>query len=249
MGPRRRSLGTPPLLELPGVVAGAPAIHTPEGHLDGAAQASHAQSGPRDEQHEHERRQGRARDRHSRHHRESPRTESPHAQDEVAEVHSRVTCDGCGRGPPLFGRVMSCSECDNFDLCLHCYRRRAHPRAHLFHPRRAEATGVMAEMLLRLMEDEMLQEALRRSEGAGAQELSESKAAEVLSQLPRVPWVAPKCAGEQEEEGEECPLCLEEYAQGEEVLKLPCCHVFHEGCLGPWFKRSLSCPMCKRELP
>jgi hypothetical protein len=32
------------------------------------------------------------------------------------------------------------------------------------------------------------------------------------------------------------------------VLKLHCRHLFHEGCLGPWLTKSLTCPMCKAEV-
>jgi len=153
--------------------------------------------------------------------------------------------------------------------------RLGHPRGHRFVPRMssmpagpgmamsgagalgpmlAQGRGRMAGVLLRLLETEMLHEALRQStEGDGAQEETpedkEPRSAEVLSMLPRINWYHPS-----EKEGrpthncEECALCLEEYVKGEEVLKLPCRHLFHEGCLGPWFTKSLTCPLCKQEV-
>jgi hypothetical protein len=114
----------------------------------------------------------------------------------------------------------------------------------------------MASILLRLLESELLYEALRQSsdpEGPveETQEEKEMRSAEVLSTLDRIRYAAAseKCNKENlHASSEECALCLEEYSPGEEVLKLPCRHIFHEGCLGPWFTKSLTCPMCKFEV-
>lgn len=200
-------------------------------------------------------------------------------ENEDVEFHAHVTCDGCGMGPPLYGEVMKCTECADFDFCARCYRDRdrlGHPRSHRFVPRSSSVhrgsvpsmsgaghlgpllshgRGQMAGVLLHLLEAEMLYEALRQSAAAdGIEEETpedkELRSAEVLSTLPRIGWHPPS---EKDEDGhahncEECALCLEEYVRGEEVLKLPCRHLFHEGCLGPWFTRSLTCPLCKQEV-
>lgn len=180
------------------------------------------------------------------------------------EVHPHVTCDGCGAGPPIFGQVMKCNDCDDFDFCYHCYQERdriGHPRDHRFVPRSAAVAehgampmmaaghGPMAGILLRLLEAELLYEALRQSsEPDGVveetQEEKEMRSAEVLSTMERIRYAASA-----DHPDEECSLCLEEYTLGEELLKLPCRHLFHEGCLGPWFTRSLTCPLCKQEVP
>lgn len=78
------------------------------------------------------------------------------------------------------------------------------------------------------------------------QEELELRAAEVLSSLDRMMY-DPASAKDMERD-EECSLCLEEYCKGEELLFLPCKHVYHEACLGPWLVRSLTCPLCKRDL-
>ena len=62
-------------------------------------------------------------------------------------------------------------------------------------------------------------------------------APQVFSTIPRIKWCGEK---------EECSLCLEEFAKGEELLKLKCSHVFHEQCLGPWVLKSRECPLCKQ---
>eukprot|EP01062_Namystynia_karyoxenos_P075935 TRINITY_DN737_c3_g1_i2.p1 TRINITY_DN737_c3_g1~~TRINITY_DN737_c3_g1_i2.p1 ORF type:complete len:389 (+),score=54.92 TRINITY_DN737_c3_g1_i2:71-1168(+) len=45
--------------------------------------------------------------------------------------------------------------------------------------------------------------------------------------------------------GEGCTICLDDWAEGAEVLTLPCFHVFHTGCVETWLERSSLCPMCK----
>merc|ERR1719326_1470613 len=109
----------------------------------------------------------------------------------------------------------------------------------------------MAGILLRLLEAELLHEALRQSDpeetAQETQEEKELRSAEVLSTLTRIRYGHDK-DGLDAASCEECALCLEEYTRGEEVLKLPCRHLFHEGCLGPWFTKSLTCPICKQEV-
>jgi len=176
---------------------------------------------------------------------------SAEAENDDMALHP-VTCDGCGAGPPLAGRVMKCVECDDYDLCARCYAhqdRTGHPRGHQFRQRvTGEDPELSRQLMLRVLESTMIREALRRSsEGdvdqeSAAQELAEVRAVETISALPRVTWAA----GAPQSKCSECALCLEEYTEGEEVLQLSCAHLFHEGCIGPWFAKSLSCPLCQK---
>lgn len=177
--------------------------------------------------------------------------------DDDGEVHPHVTCDGCRQGPPLMGRVMHCADCEDFDLCARCYSNidnLDHPRGHRFHPRRPQPAGHRGSsaMLLRMLENAMLGEALRRSvEGENSPEeqraRNEQRGREVLAKLPRQAWCANKLQDSDGSQSGECALCLEDYEHGEEVLKLPCAHYFHENCVRPWFAKSLLCPLCQRE--
>jgi len=174
---------------------------------------------------------------------------------EESEVHPSVTCDGCGRGPPLFGRVMKCVDCEDFDFCARCYASRyGHPPDHQFRLRQATGTRTRrSEALLHFLEDEMLQEALRRStqdeQGpAQKEQAAAEQAAAILAKLSRVPWTPPPQGVSEEDGQQECALCLEEYTQGEEVVQLDCGHQFHEQCLGPWLRKSALCPMCRHDL-
>mmetsp|Transcript_71002 Transcript_71002/g.153014 ORF Transcript_71002/g.153014 Transcript_71002/m.153014 type:complete len:225 (+) Transcript_71002:114-788(+) len=190
--------------------------------------------------------------------------------DEDEEVHHRVTCDGCGAGPPLVGPVMNCVDCEDFDFCGRCYRGRdrlGHPRGHHFHARQAAASGggvgrlgprsrgggagsAPSHLLLHVLESAMLSEALRRSaeepasasDPAAAAAAAEERAREVISNMPRHNWSKADTG-----DCSECALCLEEYESGEEVLRLPCDHFFHEECIAPWFAKSVLCPLCQRD--
>jgi len=177
---------------------------------------------------------------------------SAEAANDEMELHL-VTCDGCGAGPPLAGRVMRCVECDDYDLCARCYAdpdRNGHPRGHQFRQHVTEDPALSRQLMLRVLESTMLREALHRSSErdadreAAEKELAEVRAVETISALPHVTWAS----GAQQNKCSECALCLEEYIEGEEVLKLPCSHLFHEGCIGPWFVKSLSCPLCQKEV-
>uniref|UniRef100_A0A7N0V2Z2 RING-type domain-containing protein n=1 Tax=Kalanchoe fedtschenkoi TaxID=63787 RepID=A0A7N0V2Z2_KALFE len=47
---------------------------------------------------------------------------------------------------------------------------------------------------------------------------------------------------------EECAICITEYEAGDELLTLPCLHLYHKPCITPWLTNNKICPMCKRDL-
>jgi hypothetical protein len=48
---------------------------------------------------------------------------------------------------------------------------------------------------------------------------------------------------------DECTICLDEFAPGDRLRKLPCDHVFHSNCIAKWLvERSATCPLCKLDL-
>ncbi|KAK7346986.1 hypothetical protein VNO80_21510 [Phaseolus coccineus] len=50
-----------------------------------------------------------------------------------------------------------------------------------------------------------------------------------------------------EENKEKCPICLEEFKNGEEIGKLhSCVHKFHLDCIKTWLNRKNLCPVCRR---
>ncbi|CAM0151457.1 unnamed protein product [Urochloa decumbens] len=49
----------------------------------------------------------------------------------------------------------------------------------------------------------------------------------------------------------ECTICLEDYAPGDELSVMPCTygHRYHQGCLAAWLERDNVCPLCRHALP
>ncbi|MEN2497891.1 MAG: hypothetical protein MHMPM18_002222 [Marteilia pararefringens] len=44
----------------------------------------------------------------------------------------------------------------------------------------------------------------------------------------------------------ECPVCLEAFADDERIRILACRHTFHSDCIITWLERNTSCPMCRK---
>ncbi|OQR74406.1 E3 ubiquitin-protein ligase Arkadia-like, partial [Tropilaelaps mercedesae] len=42
-----------------------------------------------------------------------------------------------------------------------------------------------------------------------------------------------------------CTICLTEYEVSEEVRRLPCMHLFHQGCIDRWLATDKRCPVCR----
>ncbi|GLB03104.1 hypothetical protein AtubIFM57258_007679 [Aspergillus tubingensis] len=46
-----------------------------------------------------------------------------------------------------------------------------------------------------------------------------------------------------------CAICIDQFADDDEIRSLPCRHIFHTVCLDPWVtKKNAFCPLCKRAL-
>lgn len=47
-----------------------------------------------------------------------------------------------------------------------------------------------------------------------------------------------------------CAVCLADYADGDELRRLPGCrHAFHRGCVDQWLRRRPTCPVCRAPPP
>lgn len=44
-----------------------------------------------------------------------------------------------------------------------------------------------------------------------------------------------------------CSICIEEWQEGAQIMRLPCNHIFHPTCISTWFHRSTTCPLCKED--
>jgi len=47
---------------------------------------------------------------------------------------------------------------------------------------------------------------------------------------------------------ERCHVCQCEYESADQVMELPCRHVFHPDCIKGWFKENRTCPICRHEV-
>ncbi|KAI3433741.1 hypothetical protein D9Q98_003548 [Chlorella vulgaris] len=102
-------------------------------------------------------------------------------------------------------------------------------------------------------------EAIERELDAIAVQLMEATAQEVQAARPptskKVVAALPKERLSEERLAElggadlRCPICMDEFGVGDEVLALPCRHVFHPLCVAPWLSDNNTCPTCRHELP
>mmetsp|Transcript_49013 Transcript_49013/g.140893 ORF Transcript_49013/g.140893 Transcript_49013/m.140893 type:complete len:389 (-) Transcript_49013:111-1277(-) len=44
-----------------------------------------------------------------------------------------------------------------------------------------------------------------------------------------------------------CMICLCDFVAGAACRRLPCQHIYHEGCIDEWLRRCRDCPICRRE--
>uniref|UniRef100_A0AAZ3RI11 RING-type E3 ubiquitin transferase n=1 Tax=Oncorhynchus tshawytscha TaxID=74940 RepID=A0AAZ3RI11_ONCTS len=57
--------------------------------------------------------------------------------------------------------------------------------------------------------------------------------------------------GEKDEEtdvDEKCTICLSMLEDAEDVRRLPCMHLFHQGCVDQWLATSRKCPICRVDI-
>lgn len=67
-----------------------------------------------------------------------------------------------------------------------------------------------------------------------------------LRSLPRVKVSANDL---ERNESHECSICLDSLVLGEQAIRIPCGHLYHEDCVYDWLKKSNECPVCRYELP
>ena len=46
----------------------------------------------------------------------------------------------------------------------------------------------------------------------------------------------------------ECTICMDTYKENDDLLTLPCFHIFHYNCIKPWFSGKHECPVCRADV-
>lgn len=73
---------------------------------------------------------------------------------------------------------------------------------------------------------------------------------EELARIPHV--ILEEKYGKRQKSGDfeypQCPVCCSNMKKGEEIMLVPCGHMYHTECITPWFAEHNSCPVCRREI-
>jgi len=69
------------------------------------------------------------------------------------------------------------------------------------------------------------------------------EAHEVLDLLPRVAFDPQLFDGNPHPDS--CPVCMEDFGEGQQIILTPCLHVFHLQCLQGWLTKKKECPSCR----
>lgn len=116
---------------------------------------------------------------------------------------------------------------------------RLHGQGRLGTQRAAGAQGNGYSTLLISLNERQLQDVLEISK----KDQEADKRARLVSSLPKESY---HC--DHHKDLIECDVCLEDYAAGDELLRLPCMHVFHCKCVTPWLLKAGMCPACRTPL-
>lgn len=72
--------------------------------------------------------------------------------------------------------------------------------------------------------------------------INRSRRQHLIQELPRE-----KYCKERYKDLVECELCLCDYEVDDELMRLPCMHLFHSGCVAPWLEKNMTCPVCQTD--
>jgi E3 ubiquitin-protein ligase RNF115/126 len=67
-----------------------------------------------------------------------------------------------------------------------------------------------------------------------------------LEKLPVMVWSDKVKAGQRQDE---CPICLSDFESKDQVISLPCGHLYHKVCGLQWLSEHNVCPTCRYKLP
>ncbi|XP_076953066.1 E3 ubiquitin-protein ligase BIG BROTHER-like [Bidens hawaiensis] len=91
--------------------------------------------------------------------------------------------------------------------------------------------------------DNMRYELVDLTEAVGVEAVGLS--AVQISQLPVSTYTSRMFSSNDEEM---CAICQESFKIGEQIIRLPCVHLYHKKCIIKWLNLKKNCPMCQKEV-
>jgi hypothetical protein len=86
------------------------------------------------------------------------------------------------------------------------------------------------------------------SEVAPREELEDVKVILTLDEFNKLEKINLEKNIYHEYESKECNVCIESYREGDQLVKLPCHHCFHEECIKHWLcNENVKCPVCRSD--
>jgi Ring finger domain len=118
-----------------------------------------------------------------------------------------------------------------------------------------DASGMLQLLQERVREEIMLMHSLQNPDA----NLNMPAAKSALAALPR----KRRASAAQLVDQPHCSVCMEDFlaaevgceeqavdvAADDDLLEMPCAHIFHAACLEPWLKKRTTCPACRYALP
>lgn len=138
-----------------------------------------------------------------------------------AALLCRLECDGCGAE---FRVAAPPAALASTDLRASCFRCRRQLHLHV-------AGGTPCLKKTSLSEEKIIDDVLEAS-----------RITHLLEGLPREYY-----SGCHHADYTECDLCMEDYQEGDELVRLPCMHLFHGHCVLPWLQKACTCPVCNTD--
>lgn len=99
-------------------------------------------------------------------------------------------------------------------------------------------------------DENILQHIMRLSEQQRGRTGTPPASESAIKNLEEVKITDKECKGCEDSSNKEyprCSICCEDLT--EKATKMPCGHLFNQGCIAEWLKQHNQCPVCRYELP
>ena len=100
------------------------------------------------------------------------------------------------------------------------------------------AEGFITDLTVQLERSQILHEGNKKPPGLN-QEAMDRLHKEVFGNMDTV------TEGLESRALQDCGICLENFLDGDKLIRLPCGHRFHSACLDPWVRKCGDCPFCR----